>query len=253
MNGSNPEPPRETLGQKTRHHLRSTLFVGLLIMFPFAITYVVLHWVFNAIDGILQPIFHTTLGWSIPGLGLLAIIVLVYILGLIWNNLRIGRRIIQTGQHYLLNIPVVGAIYGPARQLIESFGGNRAAGFKRVVVVEYPKEGAWMIGFLTGLSKMTPGEMMGVVYLPTAPTPNSGWVAIIPVKQIYDTTLTVQQAMTMVLSGGISSPLQIDLHIIDPREAIAYVQQGSADNPNEVSGAYRIPFLGRGSSDNRDQ
>ncbi len=248
MPDGNMDHPPESFWPRIRHHLRTTLLVGLLILVPFAITYVVLHWVFNAIDGILQPVFHTALGWSIPGLGLLALIVMVYILGLIWNNLRIGRRIIQTGQHSLLNIPVVSAIYGPARQLIESFGGNRTAGFKRVVV-EYPKEGAWMIGFLTGISNMTPGEMMGVVYLPTAPTPNSGWVAIIPVKHIYDTTLTVQQAMTMVLSGGISSPLQIDLHIIDPQEAVAYMEQGPDTNPNEVSGAFKLPFLNRGDGD----
>ena len=70
--------------------------------------------------------------------------------------------------------------------------------FKRVVVVEYPKQGTWMIGFLTGISNVVPGTTMGVIYLPTAPTPNSGWVAMVPIQNIYDTTMTVREAMSMV-------------------------------------------------------
>ena len=238
-------PPRDTLWQGLRRHLRGTLVAGLLVLVPFAITYIVLAWVFNAIDHILEPAFTAGLGWYVPGFGFAALIFLVYLLGLIWNK-RIGRRIIQTGQHYLLNFPVVGAIYGPARQLIESFGGNRTAGFKRVVLVEYPRDGAWMVGFLTGISNVTPGDLMGVVYLPTAPTPNSGWVAIIPVRNIYDTDMNVQQAMTMVLSGGISSPPQIDLKLIDPHEMLAHIEQSLDPDHNMVAGAFRLPFLNRG-------
>ena len=148
-----------------------------------------------------------------------------YFLGLIWMK-QIGRRAIRASQEIMLRAPLVGAIYGPARKLIESFTGDSAAGFKRVVVVEYPREGAWMIGFLTGITGFNTGATMGVVYLPTAPTPNSGWVAMVPVENIYDTTMTVPEAMSMVLSGGISSPLGIDLKPMDLREAAEFLEQG---------------------------
>ena len=74
-----------------------------------------------------------------------------------------------------------------------------------------------MVGFLTGFTCLDRGSYVGVIYLPTAPTPNSGWVAMVPVENIFDTTMSVQEAMSMVLSGGISSPLNIDLQNIDPQ------------------------------------
>lgn len=240
------EPEEKTFSQKFGSHIRGTLIVGILILVPIAITYVLIVWVFNSIDGLLQPAIEPVIGREIPGLGLLALILLVYFMGLIWTK-RIGRRMIRTLQHYLISVPVIGAVYGPARKLIESFSGDGAAGFKRVVVVEYPKQDTWMIGFLTGITNVAPGTMMGVLYLPTAPTPNSGWVAMIPIQQVYDTTMTVQEAMSMVLSGGISSPLQIDLKPMDPQEAIAFIEQGGvASTTPQVSadsGVFNLPFI----------
>ncbi len=211
--------------QNVKNHLSKSIIAGLLILFPIAITYVLILWIFNNIDGLLQPALQEMVGRTIPGLGVATLLLIVYLLGLIWTK-QIGRRAIRKLQHYLLSIPVIGAVYGPARKLIESFAGDGAAGFKRVVVVEYPKQDTWMVGFLTGVSTVTPGTVMGVVYLPTAPTPNSGWVAMIPIQHIYDTTMSVQQAMSMVLSGGISSPPRIDLDAIDSQEAITLVERG---------------------------
>jgi|GEM_PF-409020 uncharacterized membrane protein len=241
------EQDEKTFSQKMGVHIRGTLVVGVLILVPVAITYVLIVWVFNNIDGLLQPVIMRAIDREIPGLGLIALILIVYLLGLVWTK-RIGRRMIRTLQHYLVSIPVIGAVYGPARKLIESFSGDGAAGFKRVVVVEYPKQDTWMIGFLTGITNVVPGTMMGVLYLPTAPTPNSGWVAMIPIQQIYDTTMTVQEAMSMVLSGGISSPLQIDLKPMDQQEAIAFIEQGgvapSTPQVSSDSGVFNLPFIG---------
>jgi uncharacterized membrane protein len=103
-----------------------------------------------------------------------------------------------------------------------------------------------MIGFLTGISEVNPGTTMGVVYLPTAPTPNSGWVAMIPIQQIYDTSMSVSEAMTMVLSGGISSSLGIALTAMDPSEASAFVEEGgraATQQFNENSGVFNLPGI----------
>ncbi len=240
-------PEQESIGRKIARHIRSTLIAGVLILVPIAITYVLVVWVFNSIDGLLQPLLESITDRHIPGLGLLALIIMVYILGLIWTK-RLGRRTIRTLQHFLLKIPLIGAVYGPARKLIESFTGESTAGFKRVVVVEYPKQGTWMIGFLTGIANVVPGTTMGVIYLPTAPTPNSGWVAMVPIQNIYDTTMTVQEAMTMVLSGGISSPVQIDLKPMDPLEVAEFAMVGSEGATPTVrpeSGVFNLPFISR--------
>ena len=230
---------------KIGRHLRGRLVVGIFVIFPVAITYILLRWVFLKTDNLLQPVLIEFIGTEIKGLGLVTLIVIIYILGLIMS-LRIGRRIIRTLQAYLINVPVVGSLYGPAKQLVESFSGDSAAGFKRVVVVEYPKVDTWMIGFLTGISNLEPGTTMGIVYLPTAPTPNSGWVAMIPIQQVYDTSMSVSEAMTMVLSGGISSPLEISLTAMDPSEADAFLDEGgraATQQFNANSGVFNLPGI----------
>lgn len=240
------EQEEPSFGKRVGVHVRSTFIAGGLILVPIAITYVLVLWVFRNIDGLLQPVIRGFTDRQVPGLGLLALFILVYLLGLIWTK-RLGRRVIRTVQHYLLKLPVIGAVYGPARKLIESLTGDGAAGFKRVVVVEYPKQGTWMIGFLTGISNVVPGTTMGVIYLPTAPTPNSGWVAMVPIQQIYDTTMTVQEAMSMVLSGGISSPVQIDLKPMDPREISDFGTldpMSSKPRISPESGEFNLPFIG---------
>ncbi len=230
------------MGSNLGRHLRSRLVLGLLVLIPVVITYVLIRWLFDKADSLLQPVFTESLGREIPGLGLVSLVVVVYVLGLVMS-LHIGRRMISTIQGYLLNLPLVGNLYGPAKQLVESFSGESAAGFKRVVVVEYPKQGTWMIGFLTGVSKLVPGTTMGIVYLPTAPTPNSGWVAMIPLQQVFDTTMTVQEAMAMVLSGGISSPPSIDLTEMGDHEA-AVLEESAAQQRNVIPTEGGLPGPG---------
>ncbi len=181
---------------------------GVLLLVPIVITFVILKWVWDFIDGVLRPSIETTTGVSFPGLGVAALLLLVYVAGLTWE-LDLGRRLLGSGQRVLMSLPIVKIVYAPARQLIQSFSGSGPSGFKRVVVIEYPRRGTWMLGFLTSITTAKDGVRMGVVYVPTAPTPNSGWVAILPIDEVYDTQMTVQDAMTMVLSGGIATPEEI--------------------------------------------
>ena len=183
---------------------------GLIIVVPLAITFWVLRLVFNLMDGFLGPLIEDTIGRDLPGIGIVAILLLVYVAGQLWELSRLSRRMIEAIQKWLLSIPVVGAVYSPARQLIDSFSGTSDTGFKRVVLIEYPKAGTWMIGFLTATTMTKDGEM-GVIYVPTAPTPNSGWVGVVPIDGVHDVDMSVQQAMSMVLSGGIVTPDEITM------------------------------------------
>ena len=251
---------RQSIKRRIALHLRITIVTGVLILVPIVITYFLLQWVFNFLDGIMQPAVRRTIRLifgsgegipeTIPGLGLITLGIIVYALGLVWTK-RLGRRLIRTIQHYLVNIPIIGTVYGPARKLIESFSGDSVSGFKRVVIVEYPKKDTWMIGFLTGITEVVPGTTMGIVYLPTAPTPNSGWVALVPTTEVYDTDLTVQEAMSMVLSGGIAAPLRIDLKPLDVREVEMFLSQAGAPPPQSGSdsGVFQLPFTRRGESE----
>ena len=78
-----------------------------------------------------------------------------------------------------------------------------------MVVIEYRRQGIWTVGLLTGTTIDHQHRMLGLVYIPTAPTPNTGWLAILPVAEVYDTDLTVQDALKLTLSGGILAPAQL--------------------------------------------
>ena len=222
------DQPEKSFSQRVLENIRNYIITGILILIPVAITYVLVRWAFYTVDGLLRPLFDSLLGWNIPGLGLIGILLAAYTLGLV-SNQQIGRRAIRASQEFILQVPVIGAVYGPAKKLIESFTKDSGAGFSRVVVAEYPKAGTWMVGFLTGFTRLDSVAYVGVIYVPTAPTPNSGWVAMVPVESIFDTTMSVQEAMSMVLSGGISSPLNIDLQHIDPQEAIEFLDKAEAE------------------------
>ena len=202
------------VGGRIQLHFRRTMIEGILILIPLGITFLVLRFVFDFLDGVLRPAIASAVDRNFPGQGIVALILLVYLVGLAWDK-GIGRGLLRLMQRSLLNIPVVGAVYAPARQLVDSFSGKGQSGFKRVVVIEYPREGTWMLGFLTATTVGLDDTPMGVVYLPTAPTPNSGWVAIVPIEDIYDTELSVPEAITMVLSGGIATPPQLDVKSLE--------------------------------------
>ena len=140
-------------------HLRRVMTAGLIIVVPLGITFWVLRLVFNLMDGFLGPVIEDRIGRDLPGIGIVAILLLVYVTGQLWELSRLSRRMIEGIQKWLLSIPIVGAVYNPARQLIDSFSGTSESGFKRVVLIEYPKAGTWMIGFLTATTMTKDGEM----------------------------------------------------------------------------------------------
>jgi len=193
------EKQRVPLTRRFGRHIRRSVIGGLLLLIPVVLTYMVLKLLFETIDGVLKPIFEGYFDTALPGLGAIVLLLLVYVAGLLSTNI-VGRRLIAAGQSALLRTPIVGAVYSPARQLIESFSGAATTGFKRVVMIEHPRKGAWSIGFLTGLTTDESGRSLAIVYIPTAPTPNSGWVALLPIEDVYDTDLDIQSSMT--LAGG---------------------------------------------------
>ena len=188
-------------------HLRRAFVRGLFVMIPVVLTYMVLKLLFDVVDGVLQPLVEKGFGSRIPGLGLLFLVVLIYLVGLLVANV-LGHRMVELLKRGFLRIPVIGNVYSTAAKLIDSFSGSSDMGFKRVVAIEHPRKGAWTLGFLTSFIEEAPSKRMAIIYIPTAPMPNSGWVAILPVEEVYDTDLSIDTAMSLVLSGGITAPAQ---------------------------------------------
>lgn len=188
--------------------IRDVLLQGLLVVIPIALTFWIVRFMYNVVDGIagdaVNGLLQATAGFSIPGIGIIIMVVLVFIVGLLMR-FGGGRWFVNGFRGLMMRIPLVKAIYGPSQQLLDSFTGKSDSGFKRVVLIEYPKAGTWMVGFLTATTEVD-GQEMGIVYVATAPTPNSGWVAVVPIDQIYDIDLTVGDAMNLIFSGGIKAP-----------------------------------------------
>jgi uncharacterized membrane protein len=193
------------LARRIARHLQGTMVGGLLLLVPVIITYVVLKWLFEAIDGILQPAIREAFNTQVPGLGLIVLVLLLYIAGLAEENFLV-RRILDMGRAMLLRIPIVSTVYSSAKQLIDALSGAESSSFRQVVMIEYPRKDAWAIGFLTGSTTDKYGASLSIIFIPTAPTPNSGWVALIPDGDVFYTDLTVPTAMRLVLSGGIIAP-----------------------------------------------
>jgi uncharacterized membrane protein len=207
---------KHSAGARILHSIRRNIIAGLLFLLPIAITYLVLKFLFNTFDGVVQPAIEPLfnqirpgLGQKIPpGAGIIILVVFVYLIGLLGSNI-LGKWIGKRVQYLFLRVPLVGIIYSTTKQLIGSFSGEGTTGFKRVVMIEYPKTDCWTIGFLTNFLTDESNKNMALVYIPTSPTPNSGWVAIVPIENVYDTDLPVQEALRMVLSGGTVSPKQL--------------------------------------------
>lgn len=192
-------------------YIRNVFIQGLLVVVPIALAFWVLRFIYNIVNGIAgsaaNDLLESWLGFQIPGIGVVIMILLVLIVGLLMQG-RTGRWFVNGTQALLMRIPIVKAIYGPAQQLFDSFTGKSDSGFKRVVLIEYPKAGTWMVGFLTATT-LVDGQEMGIVYVATAPTPNSGWVAVVPIDEVYDVDMEVGDAMNLIFSGGIKAPAEV--------------------------------------------
>ena len=209
-------------------HFRRSFVSGLLLLVPIALTYVIVSFLFDLVDGVLRPWMQWVLErfgieWTLPGPGIVAAVVIVYIIGAI-AALRLGRASIDWFRASLLKVPFIGTIYSANRQLVESFSGTSTTGFKRVVLVQFPKAGTWSLGFLTGLTDAEDVERLIMAYVPTAPLPNSGFVVMVRPEEVLDTDLSVPDAMQLIFSGGIISPRNIKTRKIDVEEVERQIQ-----------------------------
>ena len=214
-----PSQTYQLMGPTLVGHARLSLITGTIFLIPVALTYLIVRFLFDAVDGVLQPLGEWVfeqfgLDWTLPGLGLVLAVILAYFAGAL-VALRLGRRLVVRGQGAARRVPFVGTIYSAATELVESFSGTKETGFKRVVLIEFPRDGVWSLGFLTDIATVREGERMAVVYVPTAPLPSSGFMALIPLENVLDTDLTVPAAMQMVFSAGIVSPESIHTSKID--------------------------------------
>ena len=203
---------KKTHKNRLWRHLGKVFLAGTLAAIPLVGTYFVFRFLFDVLDGVFQPVIKFIFGRSLPGAGLVALIILVYLLGLLATNI-FGRRLINWLDGVISRAPIIKYVYSGARQAVDSLRGIGNMSFKRVVVVEFPKVGMYSMGFITGKPVDFNGQNKVPVFIPHTPNPMTGFLVLLSPEQIIDTQMTVEEAMKMVLSGGLISPESIGLHV----------------------------------------
>ncbi|HEY8551257.1 MAG TPA: DUF502 domain-containing protein [Vicinamibacterales bacterium] len=193
------------------NRLRRYFITGFFVTVPVVISVVALIWIFEAVDGVMAPLYARALGRHVPGLGLLTTLALVLLAGVVATNV-IGRRLLQRTEQYLMMVPVFRTIYAPVKQLIVAFSPDNESGFKRVVLVEDPARGA-VLGFLTREFTVERGsgpERMVAVYVPTNHL-YLGDVLVVPADRVHYPDLSVEQGIRIFLTGGMALPRDVAL------------------------------------------
>lgn len=189
--------------------LRRSFLTGLVVTVPLFITVVTLVWLFRFIDGVATPLSLNVFGREVPGLGVLITTAVILMTGALATNV-IGRRILQQGEKWLLNVPLFKTVYAPVKQLVAAFSPDSETGFKKVVMVDDTRRGV-VLGFLTReftLDRGTGREALVAVYVPTNHL-YLGDVVVYPRSQVSYPDLSVEEGVRIFLTGGMALPPQI--------------------------------------------
>lgn len=208
--------PRHSAAASGRHrhpilsHLEHKLAAGLLVVVPLGITLFILRFLFRLADGLLAPYIARAgsfLGQRsyLPGLGIIAGVVLIYFAGLLATNV-LGHRFIGRWDRLLSRIPLVKSIYTAAKQLVEVFARKNGAGFRQAAYVEFPLDGVFALAFISNESVSATGKRYYSCFVPTAPNPTSGFVLILEENQVYPAGISIEEAMKIIVSGGFVAP-----------------------------------------------
>jgi len=208
--------------KKFLKHLRTKIFAGILVVLPLGITFLVLKFVFNTLDGILDPLipninislFHRV--FHLPGIGIISFFLLLYLIGLITTNV-LGRELISWGDRLFTTIPVVKNIYTSSKQLTDAFSATRKGSFRQAVFVEFPQEGNYVLGFVTNELTDLDRQTKVTVFIPTAFIPPQGFLLFLPKEKIFPSQLTVEEAIKAIMSVGIVAPQTLSISLSSPK------------------------------------
>lgn len=194
--------------------IKKTLIAGLAAIIPIGITLYVIVGFFSFADGILGKFINTFLkeylGYKIPGLGIILFIVIIFLLGLV---VRLsGLRLYRWLEHTFFDIPLVNKIYFPVKKIVNFIFFPPAKTFKTAVLLEYPRKGVYSLGFITNKSSAHFNEKIGKtmynVFIPSTPSPLTGFVVIVAQEELIFLEMNVEEAVKLIISGGLLNPYE---------------------------------------------
>ncbi len=194
--------------------MRKYFITGLLVLVPLVITL----WVLNLIIGTMdRSLFLLPPGWRpeslfgfyLPGFGTVLTLVIIFVTGLITQNI-IGNRVLKLWELLLQRIPVVNSIYSSVKQVSDTLLSSSGNAFRKALLVQYPREGSWTIAFQTGVpggdvANHLKGDYVSV-YVPTTPNPTSGFFLMLPREDVIELEMSVDEALKYIVSMGVVAP-----------------------------------------------
>ena len=194
--------------------VRRWLLTGLLVIVPGVITVWVLHWIVGTLDQTLlilpeawQP--QRLLGVHIPGFGVLLTLAILLTIGAVASNI-VGRKLVAWGDALIGRIPVVRSIYSSVKQVSDTVFSDSGNAFRTAVLVQWPREGVWTVGFVTGAPAMEVARYLRdeyvSVYVPTTPNPTGGYFVLVRKSECVELEMSVDAALKYIVSMGVVVP-----------------------------------------------
>jgi len=210
-NHPSPLSPDTKKESRVLSYIRDCFLTGILVTAPVALSlyfvWSVLIWIDETVGQII-PLYLTGKN-SIPGLGIIVATTFFILVGWLARNF-IGKMLLRVSDYIMERLPLVKIIYNALKQVFEMLMGKQAQAFREVVMVEFPREGNWSIGFLAG---KTEGELKDVlgenfynIFVPTTPNPTSGYLIIVPEKDIRRVDMTIDEGLKAIISCGLIMP-----------------------------------------------
>ena len=213
MTVSDLPPPPPTHGPLGR--LRNYFLTGLILVGPIYITINLTWWLVNWVDDAMRPFIpvslraETYLPFKIPGYGVIIALFALTLLGFLTANL-VGRSLVEFGESLLSRMPIVRPIYKTMKQIFETLFSKSGSGFGKVALAEFPA-GMWSVVFIAAqpspdIAARLPGDDFVSCFLPCTPNPTTGFFFYAPRSQVIELDVTVEQAMTLIMSAGMAQP-----------------------------------------------
>lgn len=191
--------------------LKRHIITGFFLLVPGTLAVLVVTWVVSWVDSTLAPLVTGILGYKIPGLGLLFAVAGAAAAGAFAENV-IGVRLIEAAEEFIFRIPIFNWVYKTIKQIFDAFSPSNLAAFKRVVLVEYPRKGAYSLGFVTNDIHLerpdAADEELVTVYIPTNHVYLGDFI-LVPKDEVRPTNISVQQGVQCALSAGAAIPSHI--------------------------------------------
>jgi uncharacterized membrane protein len=215
LNDNDMPTPQEPTYHGPVSRLRNYFLTGLILVGPLYITVSLTWWFINWVDDAMRPFIpiglrtETYLPFRVPGYGLVIALVALTLLGFLTAGL-VGRTFVEFGENLLNRMPIVRPIYKTMKQIFETLFSKSSSSFRKVALAEFPA-GMWSVVFLAPspvdeIAARLPGDDYVSCFMPCTPNPTTGFFFYAPRSQLIELDITVEQAMTLIMSAGTAQP-----------------------------------------------